>query len=145
MGSINTVKNQLTDTQITDFDLYLFGEGTHERIYERLGAHLVAQNGVPGTRFAVWAPNAERVSVVGPFNQWNGDVHVMRSRASSGVWELFIPGIGAGSEYKYEIRSREGYLLLKADPYGFAMQLRPENSSLVTSLDGYSWNDARPW
>jgi 1,4-alpha-glucan branching enzyme len=132
----------LTDTQITDFDLYLFGEGTHERIYDKLGAHLVSEHGAAGTRFAVWAPNAERVSVVGPFNQWNGEVHVMRTRASSGVWELFIPGIGAGSEYKYEIRSREGSLLLKADPYGFAMQLRPENSSLVASLDGYSWNDA---
>ncbi len=88
-----------------------------------------------GTRFAVWAPNAERVSVVGPFNQWNGDVHVMQPRASSGVWELFIPGLGVGTEYKYEIRSRDRHLFHKADPYGFAMQLRPESSSLVASLD----------
>ena len=129
----------MSDTQITDFDLYLFGEGTHQRIYEKLGAHLVGRD---GTRFAVWAPNAERVSVVGPFNQWNGDTHVMRGRASSGVWELFIPGIGAGSEYKYEIRGRDGRLFLKADPYGFAMQLRPENSSVVSSLDGYDWHDS---
>jgi 1,4-alpha-glucan branching enzyme len=131
----------LTDSQITDFDLYLFGEGKHERIYEKFGAHL-SRGGVPGTRFTVWAPNAERVSVVGPFNQWNGDVHVMQSRAASGVWELFIRDVGIGSEYKYEIRSREGHLLVKADPYGFAMQLRPENSSLVASLDGYVWHDA---
>jgi 1,4-alpha-glucan branching enzyme len=131
----------LNDTPITDYDLYLFGEGTHERIYEKLGAHPVGEDERSGTRFAVWAPNAERVSVVGPFNQWNGDIDVMRGRASSGVWELFIPGVGVGSEYKYEIRSREGHLLLKADPYGFAMQLRPEKSSLVAALDGYTWHD----
>ena len=83
----------MTDPHISDFDLYLFGEGTHQRIYEKLGAHPVVQDG-GGTRFAVWAPNAERVSVVGPFNQWNGDVHVMHGRGSSGVWELFVPGIG---------------------------------------------------
>ncbi len=129
----------MTDTHISDFDLYLFGEGTNQRIYEKLGAHPVHDG--DGTRFAVWAPNAERVSVVGPFNQWNGDVHVMRSRGSSGVWELLVPGIGAGTEYKYEIRTREGHLFLKADPYGFAMQLRPDNSSLVASLDGYAWGD----
>ena len=130
----------MTDPHISDFDLYLFGEGTHQRIYEKLGAHPVVQDG-GGTRFAVWAPNAERVSVVGPFNQWNGDVHVMHGRGSSGVWELFVPGIGAGAEYKYEIRTREGHLFLKADPYGFAMQLRPENSSVVAALDGYAWGD----
>jgi len=122
--------------QITDFDLYLFGEGKHERIYEKLGAHGTAG----GTRFAVWAPNAERVSVVGPFNRWNGDAHVMQTRAASGVWELFIPGLGAGAEYKYEIRGRDGRLLLKADPYGFAMQLRPGSSSVVAALD-YAWHD----
>ncbi len=133
----------MNDTQIiTDFDLYLFGEGTHERIYEKLGAHPVVRDGAHGTRFAVWAPNAQRVSVVGPFNQWNGDVHVMEPRGSSGVWELFIPELGVGTEYKYEIRSREGHLFHKADPYGFAMQLRPESSSLVTSLDEHTWHDA---
>ena len=123
---------------ITDFDLYLFGEGKHERIYEKLGAHLHDSEGAAGTRFAVWAPNAERVSVVGPFNQWNGDAHVMQPRGSSGVWELFVAGVGAGAPYKYEIRSRDGRLFLKADPYGFAMQLRPDNSSIVASLDGYA-------
>ena len=128
----------MTDSQITDFDLYLFGEGTHARIYEKLGAHPVEG----GTRFAVWAPNAERVSVVGPFNLWNGNVHVMRGRGSSGVFELVVPGVGVGSEYKYEIRDRDGHLHFKADPYGFAAQLRPATSSLVAQLDGYEWHDA---
>jgi 1,4-alpha-glucan branching enzyme len=132
----------LTDSEITDFDLYLFGEGTHERIYDKLGAHPVRRGEVSGTRFAVWAPNAERVSVVGPFNQWNGDHHVMSSRGASGVWELFIKNAGVGSEYKYEIRSRAGHLFLKADPFGFAMQLRPDNSSVVAQLDGHHWHDA---
>ncbi len=131
----------LSRPPISDLDLYLFGEGKHERIYEKLGAHIGVHDGAAGTRFAVWAPNAERVSVVGPFNQWNGNLHVLQPRASSGVWESFIPNLGVGTEYKYEIRARDGHLFLKADPYGFAMQLRPENSSLVTSLDEHVWTD----
>jgi 1,4-alpha-glucan branching enzyme len=131
----------LTDHQITDFDLYLFGEGTHERIYDKLGAHPIERDGIPGTQFAVWAPNADRVSVVGPFNQWHGDSNVMQPRGSSGVWETFVADVGEGALYKYEVRTREGYLLLKADPYGFAAQLRPENSSVVASLEGYRWGD----
>jgi len=137
------VRFNLTDSRVTDFDLYLFGEGKHERIYDKLGAHTYGDGAAAGTRFAVWAPNAERVSVVGPFNQWNGDAHAMRSRASSGVWELSIPGIGAGTAYKYEIRDRAGRLFVKADPYGFAMQLRPENCSVVASLDGHDWGDSQ--
>jgi 1,4-alpha-glucan branching enzyme len=132
----------LPDTQLTDFDLHLFGEGRHERIYEKLGAHPQSQDPADGTRFAVWAPNAERVSVVGPFNQWNGNRHVMQPRGSSGIWELLIPGIGIGAAYKFEIRGRDQRLLLKADPYGFAMQPRPENCSIVASLDGFGWHDA---
>src|SRR5450631_506818 len=132
----------MTDQAITDFDLYLFGEGKHERIYDKLGAHPDPQGAAAGTRFAVWAPNAERVSVVGSFNRWDGSAHVMHSRASSGVWELVIPGIGVGTPYKYEIRDRSGRLFLKADPYGFSMQLRPENCSVVVSLDGYVWQDS---
>src|ERR1700761_1847902 len=95
------------------------------------------------TRFAVWAPNAERVSVVGAFNRWDGDAHVMQSRASSGIWEVSIPGIGAGTAYKYEIRARPGLFNVKADPYGFAMQLRPDNCSVVASLDGHAWQDSQ--
>ena len=94
-------------TQLTDFDLHLFGEGRHERIYDKLGAHPQSQDAADGTRFAVWAPNAERVSVVGPFNQWNGNRHVMQPRGSSGIWELAVPGIGVGAAYKFEIRSRD--------------------------------------
>jgi 1,4-alpha-glucan branching enzyme len=133
----------MTERAITDFDLYLFGEGKHERIYEKLGAHPDPAGAAAGTRFAVWAPNAERVSVVGPFNHWDGGAHVMQSRDSSGVWETVIPGIGVGTAYKYEIRDHQGRLFVKSDPYGFAMQLRPENCSVVASLDGYVWNDSQ--
>ena len=129
----------MSDSGLSDFDLYLFGEGKHERIYDKLGAHPYGD----GTRFAVWAPNAERVSVVGEFNQWDGNASVMRGRGASGVWELSIPGIGPGTAYKYEIRDRAGSLFVKSDPYGFAMQLRPENCSVVSSLDGYPWNDSQ--
>jgi 1,4-alpha-glucan branching enzyme len=132
----------LSDAGITDFDLYLFGEGTHNRVYEKLGAHPVSAGGSTGTRFAVWAPNADRVSIVGPFNGWDGRRNVMQSRGVSGVWELFVPDVGVGTPYKYELRSRDGSLFLKADPYGSAMQLRPENCSVVASLDGFAWTDA---
>ncbi len=133
----------MTESGLTDFDLHLFGEGKHERIYDKLGAHAYGDGGTAGTRFAVWAPNAERVSVVGAFNHWDGDAHVMRTRAAGGVWELNIPGIGTGSAYKYEIRDRAGRLFVKADPYGFAMQLRPDNCSVVASLDGHVWQDSQ--
>ena len=130
--------NSAPDSAISDFDLYLFGEGNHNRIYERLGAHAM---GAGGARFAVWAPNAAGVSVVGPFNHWDGRSHVMHNRGASGVWELEIPEIVPGTLYKYEIRTRDGHLFLKADPYGFAMDLRPGNCSVFTSLDGFEWHD----
>ena len=132
----------MNESHISDFDLYLFGEGTNNRIYEKLGAHPHLDEASPGTRFAVWAPNAERVSVVGPFNDWDGRRDCMHPRGVSGVWELFIPRVGVGSLYKYEIRTRDGHLHLKADPYGFAMQLRPDNASIVASLGDFTWNDA---
>ncbi|HEY3885942.1 MAG TPA: hypothetical protein VGL62_12075, partial [Vicinamibacterales bacterium] len=113
---------------ITDFDLYLFGEGKHTRIYDRLGAHLTRLGETAGAHFAVWAPNAERVSVVGDFNGWDGRVHPMRSLGASGVWEIFIPGIPDGQRYKFEIRSRaSGELLLKTDPYGFRFEIPPRS------------------
>src|ERR1700690_1331420 len=133
---------ELNESHISDFDLYLFGEGTNNRIYEKLGAHPQLDEANPGTRFAVWAPNAERVSVVGPFNDWDGGRDCMHPRGVSGVWELFVPRVGVGSLYKFEIRTREGHLLLKSDPYGFAMQLRPDNASIVASLGDFTWNDA---
>jgi len=127
--------------QLSDFDLHLFGEGNHYAIYYKLGAHPATLDGLDGTRFAVWAPNAERVSVVGPFNLWDGRRHAMQARASSGIWELFIPDVGPGTEYKYELRTRSGRSVLKADPYGFAMQLRPGNCSIVATLEGHEWAD----
>jgi len=128
--------------QLSDFDLHLFGEGNHYSIYYKLGAHPMTLDGLDGTRFAVWAPNAERVSVVGPFNLWDGRRHAMQARGGSGIWELFIPGVGPGTEYKYEIRTHGGHSVLKADPYGFAMQLRPGNCSIVATLEGHEWGDA---
>ena len=127
--------------QLSEFDLHLFGEGNHHHIYYKLGAHPQEVDGVTGTRFAVWAPNAQRVSVVGSFNLWDGRKHAMQLRGTSGIWELFIPGVGPGAAYKYEIRTSGGRTLLKADPYCFAMQLRPDNCSVVAALDGYEWRD----
>ena len=128
--------------QLTEFDLHLFGEGNHHHVYLKLGAHPQTVDGVAGTRFAVWAPNAQRVSVVGSFNLWDGRKHAMQARGGSGIWELFVPAVGPGATYKYEIRTRGGRAILKADPYGFAMQLRPDNCSIVAVLDGHEWQDA---
>ena len=128
---------------LTDYDLYLFGEGQHRRIYDKLGAHLMRVGESDGTHFGIWAPNAERVSIVGDFNGWDGRVHPMRSLGPSGVWEIFIPGVREGQRYKFEIRSRaHGELLLKIDPYAFAFEVPPLSASVVTRLD-YTWGDER--
>jgi 1,4-alpha-glucan branching enzyme len=117
---------------IPDADLHFFGEGTHLRPYTFLGAHPMAVGDVHGVRFAVWAPNASRVSVVGDFNAWDGRRHPMRSRGGGGVWEIFIPHVAAGDRYKFEIRSRDGHVLpAKADPYARAAELRPATASIV--------------
>ena len=122
-------------TILGEMDIWLLAEGSHLRPYEQLGAHLREIDGVRGTAFAVWAPDAQRVSVVGDFNLWDGRRHPMRLRRECGIWEIFLPGIDAGTRYKYEIRSREGYVLpLKADPYGFAAELRPATASIVCEL-----------
>jgi 1,4-alpha-glucan branching enzyme len=127
---------------LTDFDLHLLGEGSHWQSYDKLGAHVREVTGVQGVQFAVWAPNALRVSVVGDFNRWDGRMHPMRSRGNSGVWELFIPELREGMVYKYEIRSRLGeFPFLKADPYAFEAELRPKSGSVVATLEGYGWND----
>ena len=108
-------------TSIGEMDLYLFGEGRHEKLYDWLGAHVTELDGVRGVRFAVWAPNARRVSVVGEFNFWDGRHHMMRKHIPSGVWEIFIPSLDVGTLYKYEIKTRDGHLLpQKSDPFGFA-------------------------
>jgi len=127
---------------LSDFDLYLLAEGTHHNTYEKLGAHMREIAGVPGVAFAVWAPNAQRVSVVGNFNHWDGWCHPMRVRGSTGVWELFIPGLRDGEIYKYEIKGRSNnYLGLKSDPYGFFAELRPKTASIVYDIDRYTWHD----
>jgi len=128
---------------ISEFDLYLMGEGRHYDTYEKLGAHVVTHEGVAGVHFAVWAPSARRVSVVGDFNRWDGRVDVMRPRGSSGIWELFVPELKEGAIYKYEIIGPTGAMLpLKADPYGFQSELRPNTGSVVARLDKHAWRDA---
>ncbi len=128
--------------QISDFDLYLHGEGTHYRTYEKMGAHPMTIDGVEGVHFAVWAPNAMRVSVIGWFNRWDGRHHPLQSRGGAGLWEIFIPALKPGDLYKFEIKSRNGYLTQKADPYAFASELRPRTASMVWNVDAYEWNDA---
>ena len=123
-------------------DIYLLNEGTHEHAYRFMGAHLIEMEGVSGCRFSVWAPNAKRVSVVGSFNSWDGRRHQMRKHIPSGVWEIFIPGIGDGELYKYELKGPTGDLLPhKADPFGFYSQCPPEQASVVVNLAGYEWRD----
>ncbi|QMU58423.1 MAG: 1,4-alpha-glucan branching protein GlgB [Boseongicola sp.] len=125
-----------------EMDEYLLAEGTHERIWKVLGAHVIDHEGARGTHFAVWAPNAQRVSVVGDFNVWDGRRHPMRSRGSTGVWETFVPGLGEGTGYKYEIVGIDGVTQpLKADPVGFGSQHPPENASVVRDIAGYGWGD----
>lgn len=128
---------------LTDYDLYLFNKGDNRHIYEKLGAHPMIINNVQGTYFAVWAPCARRVSVVGDFNQWDGRENPMRSLGSSGVWEIFIPGIAEGTIYKFEIKAQNGDVLKKADPYAFYSELRPNNASIVYNIDKYQWNDEK--
>jgi 1,4-alpha-glucan branching enzyme len=129
-------------TLLTPYDLHLFNEGKHNRLYEKFGSHVVEVDGRRGTYFAVWAPNAERISVVGDFNGWNPDSHPMNPRESSGAWEAFLPGLGPGTVYKYHIRSRyHMYTVDKTDPYGFYNEIPPRTASIVWDL-GYEWSDA---
>ena len=128
--------------QITDFDLHLFTEGKHWHIYQILGAHRARIDDIQGVRFAVWAPAADRVSVVGDFNNWDGRCHAMQVRGHSGVWELFIPGLGVGQPYKYEIRTRDhGNIVLKTDPYGQHFEQRPATASRIPAEQSYQWQD----
>jgi 1,4-alpha-glucan branching enzyme len=127
--------------QLPDFDLHLFGEGRHRHIYRLLGAHPRRIDGVDGILFATWAPNAERVSVVGDFNRWDGRRHPMRVRGSSGVWELFLPHLQPGTLYKFEVRSRHGEIQQKADPYGWQFERRPQTSSIVAAPSRHAWSD----
>ena len=126
---------------ISDDDLYLFNEGSHLTLYNHLGSHLMTHDGVDGVYFAVWAPNAERVSVIGDFNYWNPDTHPLRTRGNSGIWEGFVPHVGQGTIYKYQIFSRHnGYRVAKADPFAIHAETPPRTGSIVWNRD-YEWND----
>lgn len=126
-----------------DQDLYLFNEGNEHFIYNKLGAHIREFDGIPGVAFAVWAPNARRVSVVGDFNRWDGRFHPMRPLGNSGVWELFIPGLASGATYKYEIHGKHGSLFLKTDPYATFFEPPPHNASIVRKVDNFAWSDEK--
>jgi len=124
-------------------DDYYVAEGTHLRLYDKLGAHVINHEGVSGVHFAVWAPNAQRVSVIGDFNDWDGRRHVMRRRMGTGVWEIFLPGLADDVKYKFEIIGADGNLLpLKADPFAFAAELRPHTASRVATINDFKWTDA---
>ncbi|MDS9467713.1 1,4-alpha-glucan branching protein GlgB [Paracoccus sp. MBLB3053] len=124
-----------------EIDLHLIGEGTHRRLWQALGAHITTHEGIDGTHFAVWAPNARRVSVVGDFNAWDGRRHPMRKLGASGVWEIFLPRISEGALYKYEILDAKGDVTLRSDPLGFGSQHPPEKASMVRDIQGYGWHD----
>ena len=129
------------DPVLGEVDLHLLGEGTHRRLWQALGAHVMTHQGVAGTHFAVWAPNARRVSVVGQFNQWDGRRHPMRRIGGSGVWEIFLPSLSEGELYKYEILGADGVVMQKADPVGFGSQHPPEKASVVRDISGFGWRD----
>lgn len=127
--------------EITTFDCYIFGEGRHYKIFDKLGAHMKTIRGVTGTHFAVWAPNARSVSVIGEFNMWDARLHKMMLHGESGFYEIFVPGAWEGAAYKYEITTRAGEKCYKTDPYGNYAEVRPDNASRITSLSGYEWGD----
>jgi len=126
---------------IDEKGIYYFNEGSDRRPYTKLGAHLRTIDGISGVAFAVWAPSAKRVSVVGDFNQWDGRYHPMRILGSSGIWELFVPGLEVGTYYKYEVLGAEGQLILKSDPFGSYFESPPHNSSIIFDSSGYQWGD----
>ena len=126
---------------LTDYDLYLFGEGTHKQIYQALGAHMKNVNGVNGVLFAVWAPNARSVALIGDFNHWQVGENPMMVRGSSGVWELFVPRLKESEVYKFAIKTNTGKILLKTDPYAFRTEIRPRTAAIVANLDRHDWHD----
>lgn len=134
-------KNGIGTGFITEVDRYLYNNGKHYEIYEKLGAHPKTYMGEDGMYFAVWAPHAKQVGVVGDFNGWNPDKNPMTCLADSGIWEAFVPGLSVGALYKYAITSQSGKMLFKADPYAFEAEYRPQTASVTTDLSGYVWND----
>ena len=143
-GSLKKVKDAYNyPPQIAREDAEKFNAGIHYTIYEKLGAHPMEIDGVEGVLFAVWAPNALRVSVIGDFNDWDGRTHQMRKLWDSGIFELFIPGVREGDCYKYEIKAKGGLTFLKADPFAFGQQLRPDSASIVRDITGFKWEDSK--
>ena len=140
-GTFTTHDPFAFDPIITDYDQYLIGEGSHKQLWRVLGAHVTTHHKIDGVHFAVWAPNARRVSVVGDFNNWDGRRHPMRPAGQTGVWEVFLPQVGEGALYKYEIAGADGGVALKADPVGFGSQHPPEKASIVRDIGGYGWKD----
>ena len=142
-GTKHTVRDPFSfELVLSDLDQYLFGEGTHKQLWRVLGAHVTKHQGAHGVHFAVWAPNAQRVSVIGDFNMWDGRRHPMRPAGETGIWEIFLPDIAEGAVYKYQIEGSDGQLRDKADPVGFGSQHPPEQASIVRDLAGYGWGDA---
>ena len=142
-GQVKTMHDPYAfDTFFTDLDLHLFGEGNNLRIYDKLGAQSRTINGVTGVNFAVWAPNAKSVSVVGDFNEWDGRTHAMNKLVPSGIWELFIPELPTGTLYKFRVRDANGRFVDKTDPYGFAAEVPPRTASIVTDMNAHQWQDA---
>jgi 1,4-alpha-glucan branching enzyme len=121
--------------------MHLIREGNHHKVYEKLGSHFRIVNGIGGIHFAVWAPSALRVSVVGDFNDWDGRKHVMRCLGDTGVFEIFVPGIGMKEHYKYEIKTQQGFLLEKTDPCGYRFEVRPKTAAITCDIEGYKWSD----
>ncbi|HEX8031275.1 MAG TPA: 1,4-alpha-glucan branching protein GlgB [Vicinamibacterales bacterium] len=126
---------------LTPYDLHLLGEGTHFEAFNKLGAHVIDHDGVSGVHFAVWAPNARRINIVGDFNSWNGAAHPMRAVDQSGYWETFVPGLGHGASYKFEIHGADGRVVLKADPCGRYFEIPPRTASIVWNAEPHEWQD----
>ena len=141
-GGVGMAKKDTTGIFMTEVDTYLFGQGTHYEIYNKMGAHKAVKNGVEGVYFVVWAPRARDVYVVGEFNNWNAYGYDMKPVSDGGVYELFIEDAKVGQMYKYLIISESGEALYKADPYANYAQLRPETASIITDLEGFKWTDS---
>ena len=128
---------------ITDFDVHLFAEGNHFRIFEKLGAHSFEKGGKKGTHFAVWAPDAASISVIGDFNNWKAGANEMKMLEGSGIWTCFVPGVKQGANYKYSVKGQNGSSAEKSDPFGFASEVRPKTASVIWDLETYNWKDEK--